>query len=250
MASLTNERRHDLERFYSLIRELKTVVGGYRYLRDCTGQMGWPHRGVYFFFENGEFREDGVTPRVVRVGTHALKYGSHSTLWGRLSQHKGHSRGTYAGGGNHRGSIFRLHVGSALLNVGVYPEEIRQSWGSGNQAPQQTRVREHQLEVDVSTHIGNMPFLWVEVPDDPGPESDRGLIEAGAIALLSNFGVQPIDPPSLNWLGLAAGSSAVAKSGLWNVSHVQEQYDPAFLDVLERYVGSMMTRAATASATR
>ena len=29
--------------------------------------------------------------RIVRVGTHGLKTGSRSTLWGRLSQHRGTS---------------------------------------------------------------------------------------------------------------------------------------------------------------
>jgi len=48
--------------------------------------------------------------RVVRVGTHGLKTGSTSTLWGRVHQH----RDTREGGGNHRGSVFRLHVGQAL----------------------------------------------------------------------------------------------------------------------------------------
>jgi hypothetical protein len=33
-------------------------------------------------------------------------------LWGRLSQHRGYIKG---GGGNHRGSIFRLIVGASLI---------------------------------------------------------------------------------------------------------------------------------------
>jgi hypothetical protein len=38
--------------------------------------MSWPRRGVYFFFENGEMRsETGTGPRVVRVGTHAMRSG-------------------------------------------------------------------------------------------------------------------------------------------------------------------------------
>jgi hypothetical protein len=55
---------------------------------------------VYFFREAGETRCDsGNGPRIVRVGTHALKAGSSTKLWTRLSQHRGKS----AGGGNHRG---------------------------------------------------------------------------------------------------------------------------------------------------
>ena len=71
--------------------------------------MDWPKRGVYFFFKPGETRRDG-TPRVVRVGTHALKTGSGTSLWDRLSKHRGNLAGRSPGAGNHRGSIFRLHV--------------------------------------------------------------------------------------------------------------------------------------------
>ena len=47
----------------------------------------------------------------------------------------------------------------------------------------------------MSTVIGAMPFLWLAVDDEPGAESLRGDIERNAIALLSNFGKQPVDPP-------------------------------------------------------
>jgi hypothetical protein len=38
--------------------------------------------------------------------------------------------------------------------------------------------------------------LWLSVDDEPGPQSLRGCIERNAIALLSNYGKLPIDPPS------------------------------------------------------
>ena len=73
---------------------------------------------VCFFYEAGEERSgSGVALRVVRIGTHGLTVGSRSTLWGRLSQHRGTSRGT----GNHRGSIFRLLVGIALARQKTAP---------------------------------------------------------------------------------------------------------------------------------
>ena len=86
--------------------------------------MDWPLRGIYFFMEEGERRTDtGTGLRIVRVGTHALKAGSRTTLWHRLSQHKGQEK---SGGGNHRGSIFRLLVGSTLMKPGGMS---CQSWG-------------------------------------------------------------------------------------------------------------------------
>jgi len=105
-----------IDRFYFDLEDLREQVGGYRLLSSCTGSMNWPERGVYFFFEAGETRDFKDDLRVVRVGTHAVSKGSKTTLWDRLRTHRGSLSGRYAGGGNHRGSIFRLHVGSAILN--------------------------------------------------------------------------------------------------------------------------------------
>ena len=113
-----------LDRFYDLLTRLEKVNGGKRQVARGHGQMDWPKRGVYFFFEDGELRADGTTPRVVRVGTHGLRKSS-ATLWSRLSQHRGTVGGSMPGGGNHRGSIFRLHVGTALLASGHWPDSIR-----------------------------------------------------------------------------------------------------------------------------
>ncbi len=231
-------RAEDLSRLYAILGDLGNRVGGARHLASCNGGMNWPRRGVYFFFEEGEFRQDSNTLRLVRVGTHGLRQGSQTTLWNRLSQHKGHSGGVHPGGGNHRGSIFRLHVGDALLNSSNGPSEIRQMWGRGSNASRAIREIEYPLEKDVSAHIGRMPFLWVEVDDPPGPSSDRGTIERGVIALLSNFRQPLIDGPSDHWLGLQSSRTEIRESGLWNIDHVNERYDPAVLDLLAKYVKS------------
>src|SRR5215207_7564170 len=105
----THER--DLSRFYAVIGQL-SGRGHQRLLGSCNGHDDWPRRGVYFFTELGEFRSGPPNVlRIVRVGTHAVSAGSKSTLWGRLRAHRGGREGR----GNHRGSIFRLHVGHALL---------------------------------------------------------------------------------------------------------------------------------------
>ena len=70
------DRPGDTERFYALLDRLEERVGGRRLLRDAHGRMDWPKWGVYFFFENGEFRSDARDRhRVVRIGTHGLKSG-------------------------------------------------------------------------------------------------------------------------------------------------------------------------------
>lgn len=227
-------RLGDLKKFYELLNRLEDAVGGPRRLSHCSGRMDWPPRGVYFFREPGEQRSDtGSGPRIVRVGTHALKAGSGTKLWGRLSQHRGQAK---SGGGNHRGSIFRLLVGAALIER---DGKSHPTWGQGNSAPRDLRVHEEPLEKAVSNVIGAMPFVWLEIDDEPGPESLRGYIERNSIALLSNLNKAPLDAPSETWLGLSCPRPRVRESGLWNQNHVEEDYDPGFLDRLENLVAAM-----------
>ena len=187
-----------------------------------------------FTFEEGEERStSGVGKRIVRVGTHALKSGSTTKLWTRLSQHRGRER---SGGGNHRGSIFRLIVGTALIARHGYSFP---SWGARNNVSAAVRADESGLERDVSKVIGAMRVLWLAIEDEPGAESLRGYVERSAIALLSNFTGEVIDPPSKDWLGLSCNRERVRKSCLWNSNHVDERYDPAFLETMERLVSSV-----------
>ena len=138
---------------------------------------------------------------MVRIGTHALKPASRTSLWQRLSRHRGSSR---SGAGNHRGSIFGLLVGVALARRAEATPPP--SWGVGSDAGAAARklgldcatvkCDEADLERRVSECIGRMPLLWLGVNDPPGPTSMRGVIERNAIALLSNasrrFPVRPV----------------------------------------------------------
>ena len=73
---LSPSRLDDLKRFYDLLAKLEERLGGARRLSGCSGRMKWPARGIYFFMETGEDRAvTGNGPRIVRVGTHALKAG-------------------------------------------------------------------------------------------------------------------------------------------------------------------------------
>lgn len=225
----------DLERLYGLLSDLRQRLGGFRHLRYCDGRSGWPKRGVYFFFDDRELRSSGDGTRVVRVGTHGLRLQDRTTLWGRLRNHKGTARGQRPGGGNHRGSVFRFHVGAALLVLEGDPQGLLPIWTTRSALRSEASQLEYEVECSVSRYICDLPFLWVGVPDDPGPTSDRGLIERNSIALLSTAG-REVDPPRKEWLGLAAPSTRIGWSGLWNVNHVGESCDPAFLEVLGRYV--------------
>lgn len=236
---MSDERLEHLKEFYSILGRLKRALGGARTLGECSGRLNWPQRGVYFFMEDGEQRSDsGSGPRIVRVGTHALKSGSGTTLWNRLSQHRGQVR---SGGGNHRGSIFRLIVGTALI---ARDDLSCPSWDNRrSSAPADVRAGETELERAVSKTIGAMRFVWLPIEDEAGPGSARGDIERNAIALLSNYSKTPLDPPSPHWLGHHCNRPRIRESGLWNANHVDERYDPAFLERFDALVSAAETQA-------
>ena len=237
------DRVSDTVRFYELLSNLAAGIGGCRRLAECNGRMNWPQRGVYFFFEPDESRSfSGTGNRVVRVGTHALKDDARTTLWRRLSQHRGNAKGD---GGNHRSSIFRLLVGGALARRGDCP--LPPSWGVDADAqtaaqrlrlasPAAVKDAEADLERRVSAYIGQMPFLWLDVPDAPGPRSARGRIERHTIALLSHARAAAADRPSANWLGVHSDRLLVRKSGLWNSKHVEEDTAAGFLSEMTALV--------------
>ncbi len=231
-ATEADSRTEDLARFYRALGRLDADSGGKRTLSDCDGKMQWPVRGVYFFFEAGECRShSGTGLRVVRVGTHAVSAGSRTSLWNRLSQHRGVAS---TGGGNHRGSVFRLLVGTALMRRG--PMRGVQTWGRRGSRTEDLQSAERRLERLVSRVIGEMPLLWLRVDDPAGRASLRSYVERNAIALLSNYRREALDPPSDGWLGLDCPKDTVGRSGLWNQRHVEPVHDRGFLPVLERLV--------------
>jgi hypothetical protein len=225
----------DLNRFYGLVRELERGLRRKREIEDVRTYSDWPERGVYLLFENGELRSsiqnsDGQAQmRVTRIGTHAIKSGAQSTLLGRLKAHRGNG----SGGGNHRGSILREHVGNALLNspdcrldVPTWNKDI-----SSRDRPQE----EKELESRVSAYVGKMQVLWIRVDDEPSRTCDRAFLEENMIALLSQNS-KAVDPPSRSWLGNYSPEPVIRSTGLWNVRSVGREYHHEFLDILNVYV--------------
>jgi hypothetical protein len=213
----------------------------------ATSSSGSPNDGraaelavVYFFFEAGEMRSDsGVGPLVVRVGTHTLANGSLTTLWNRLAQHRGTAKKT---GGNHRGSIFRLFVGAALLEDKV---AICTTWGVGQSAPHDVRLVEEGVEARVSEYIGIMPFLHLARLTMSQAQIACEVTSSGnTIALLSNFARPPFDSSSQSWLGMRCPRQRVRASGLWNNNHVDEAPDSALFEVLHDLVAGKICQRA------
>jgi hypothetical protein len=231
---MSGSRLSDIKRFYSIIDLLEKKNSHKKFLSNSNGRQKWIQRGVYFFFENNQMRIDsGDGLRVTRVGTHALKEGSKTTLWRRLAQHKGTVKNN---GGNHRGSIFRTLIGTALINKYTLNSS---TWGQRNSNSKDTRSSELELEQCVSKTIRQMPFLCLLINDVASKESLRGYIERNSIALLSNSNKKPLDAASEEWLGHNCNRERVKKSHLWNQNHVDDIYDLDFLNVFEELVFKM-----------
>jgi hypothetical protein len=231
----------DQNHFYEILEKLKKSPRQGLSLDHPGGASRFAARGVYFFCEADEQRSSCFSSsRIVRVGTHAISAKSKSTLWQRLRAHLG----TRLGQGNHRGSIFRLHVGAALL---ARDQVNIPTWGIGSSAPQALREdqaaqsMESLYEQKVSKYISSMKVLWINVPDEPGPKSLRAAIEQNAIALLSNR-FSPVEPASANWLGLQSPRDDIRRSGLWNINYVNQDYDPRFLELLDAAVERTLLR--------
>jgi hypothetical protein len=227
-----------LNRFYRIMRHLWIAQGRGRRIGDCSGQLPWPERGVYFVTAEPTADRGGM-PRIIRVGTHAVSLGSRTSLWNRISTH----RGTRGGGGSHRSSIFRSHVGRALINRERH-REWPDTWAKGQTAPKVVRDAEAELEQHVSRIIGDMRVLWINVSDTAGPGSDRAYLERNVIGLLSRAGLlSPISAPP--WLGDTSDDWRIAASGLWNLDHLLLRPDNDFLRILETYVDITLSRTPT-----
>lgn len=228
----------EVKRFYEIMERLWVAQQSGRRIADLTGKQAWPERGVYFVTGAVSADHTRSIPRIIRVGTHAVSIGSRTTLWNRISTH----RGTVDGGGSHRSSIFRSHVGRALMNSEPH-QDWPENWAQGQSAPKSVLETEVDLEQKVSRTIGEMRLLWLQVSDIAGPSSDRAYLERNAIGLLSR---SVLLSPSLggDWLGNFSDDWRIAASGLWNLNHLFIRPDPSFLDVLERYVNVTLGKEA------
>lgn len=164
-----------------------------------------PKQGVYIFFDPLDESSSNFK-RVVRVGTHAVSSGSRSTLWSRLKAHRGTSDG-----GNHRSSIFRLHVGAALI---AKLHLDCPTWGVGQSASREVVEAERFVERLVSDYIGKLLVTWVEIDDPASRTSDRLIVEESLIAL---FAASDQEHRGESWLGDYSPKREIISSGLWNV---------------------------------
>jgi len=156
-----------------------------------------PANGVYLLFESGETvtTGDGLVERIVRVGTHT----GEGRLGRRLAIH-------YSG--DRRRSVFRLHVGAALLARDDPAAPRLAEWTGAKQTPMP------EVEEVVTGYLRErFTFCCIPVPD----KDERLALEQAVIALLAQY---PPGPPSDGWLGLHAPRPEIRRSGLWNTQHL------------------------------
>lgn len=120
----------------------------------------------------------------------------------------GPTRVLYHFTGNRRGSVFRRHLGTALLARDDPSDSRIPVWFS------QRRVPFPEVETAVSRELRErFSFSCVRMDD----ARERLNLEKGLIALLSQH---PVSSPSPGWLGRFATHPAIRESSLWNTQHV------------------------------
>jgi hypothetical protein len=177
-----------------------------------------PDNGVYFFYENEErCGHQEEKSRIVRVGTHRdgnfrSRIAQHFLLDERKmvfteDQPRPHDR-----------SIFRKHIGGALLNKTRDP--YLSVW-EPNLTPRKTRDSKRHLR-DISKEMAierevtqilrqKFSFRFIEIADEMQRMGDQGLERAliGTLASCRQCN------PSNGWLGRYSPDVRICKSGLW-----------------------------------
>lgn len=157
-----------------------------------------PNNGIYFWYEKGEIRQGGGQ-RVTRVGTHIKQ----NRLRDRIRQHYNSNR---------EASVFRKHIGGALMQLSNEPESEIKEWYKARRSTRFKDPKFQKYEELVTKQIksGSYRILKVEDPNT------RIQLEEKLIALFSHCNHCK---PSKNWLGNHAYRQEVRKSGLWNTEH-------------------------------
>jgi hypothetical protein len=181
----------------SLTELLHDLVTGLPRHDYRTLKSSLPANGIYFFFEKHELVTigDRTIERIVRVGTHRAE----GRLPARIRDHFFSNR---------RGSIFRRHLGGALLQKANSDDPRIAAWKTHK------GVLIPEIEVLVSDALrDNFSYSCIRVD----VASERLELERGLIALLARH---PLRPPTDAWLGRHAVNRYIARSGLWNTQHV------------------------------
>jgi len=181
-----------IETIYSLLGTLQVY--------DCSYKpSNLPDNGIYFFYEGGEQCEINgkVMERIVRVGTH----NSDNRFRDRIRNH-------YKG--NKNSSVFRTHVGSAIINEKRLRNIDINEWMK-HMTPTNNDIER------IIDDIFKEKFKFRCIPVQS--KKDRLYLEERLIATLSHYNFTPSD----RWLGHFAERKEIRNTGLWNVQHINSQ---------------------------
>lgn len=180
----------------------KTVHGELGKLLLRQGKAGFdvPKNGLYFWYEEDELSHGGK-PRITRVGTHEKQ----GRLPARINQHFS---------GVREGSVFRKHLGGALMKLNAEPEAEVKAWYKKRKEDSRFNDPEFKhYEEEVTNQAEDSSYRVLRVDDS----SERLNIEEKFIALFSHC---EACCPSKKWLGNYAYRKEIRDSGLWNVKHI------------------------------
>lgn len=157
-----------------------------------------PKNGIYFWYEEGEIRVSGGE-RITRVGTHKQPNRLHE----RIKEHYGLNR---------EGSVFRKHLGGALMRRNRELESEIEEWYKARRSPRFKDSKFLKYEAYVTNEAKRGAYRALKVND----ADTRLKLEERLIALFSKCNHCL---PSKEWLGNHAYREEIRSSGLWNVQH-------------------------------
>lgn len=179
-----------------------------------------PPAGVYVFLDPDEPHPDSQLGRVVRIGTHGIREDLDGSLILRLRKHYG----SRSGRGAIAGSVFRTHVGKALV-LSKAPTAAK--WDD-----LACMVRpDFDMELAVSQYIRRMNIIVVPIGGTADTDSDREFLERHAVAFFCWL-PNELAHVSEKWLGHDAEAPKIRRHGLWNVEHIEAHWDKRFIELL------------------
>jgi len=183
-----------------------------------------PLNGIYFFYERGEtWGHGGSKPRIVRVGT-----ARDGNFRSRVAEHYLLKESKMNFGPNqpapHERSIFRKHLGMALLNkahdpyLSIWKVDLTPRSARDELASRRDIVKEKSIEAEATRRLrANFSFRYITIEGEESRMGSKGLerVLIGTLARCSSC------EPSETWLGKFSPKREIRESGLWLVQHLK-----------------------------
>lgn len=183
-----------------------------------------PENGIYFFYEEGEtWGHGGDDPRIVRIGTHR-----DGNFRSRIAEHYllNESKMIFdaAKPSPHDRSIFRKHVGRALLNRDKdgYLQIWNRDFMKRQEREEYGHLRDIQKEKGIesrSTKLLRESFGFRFILIDK--QEERIGASGFEKRLIGTVAQCALCEPSPNWLGKNSPDRRIRESGLWQIQHLK-----------------------------